>query len=210
MFLFIYLNLPMKFYYFNSLSHPLSAHLFLSLPVSSRHILSLPVCSRYGHHVSRTSYVLCDDPPTIQRIFSRLRSFGSSDGSYPQHCGGVPVLQVRDVTTGYDSSQPDCRSVSSLPPLQDGGSVVAPAPTLLPSLFSFFLPLLLPLVLFLRLPLLPFFLLLPLLLQVLPVTRNSHMITFSLQNGVVATLRTSGTEPKIKLYGEYCAAPGVR
>ncbi|XP_075871005.1 glucose 1,6-bisphosphate synthase isoform X1 [Nelusetta ayraudi] len=108
----------------------------------------------YGHHVSRTSYVLCDDPPTIQRIFSRLRSFGGSDGSYPQHCGGVPVLQVRDVTTGYDSSQPDRRSV-------------------------------------------------------LPVTRNSHMITFSLQNGVVATLRTSGTEPKIKLYGEYCAAPGV-
>lgn len=52
-----------------------------------------------------------------------------------------------------------------------------------------------------------FFLPLP---QVLPVTRNSHMITFSLENGVVATLRTSGTEPKIKVYGEYCAAPGDR
>lgn len=36
------------------------------------------------------------------------------------------------------------------------------------------------------------------------------MITFSLQNGVVATLRTSGTEPKIKFYSEYCAAPGIR
>lgn len=93
--------------------------LFPSLPVSSitSHLFpSLPVSSSYGHHVSRTSYVLCDDPPTIQRIFSRLRSFGGSDGSYPQHCGGVPVLQVRDVTTGYDSSQPDHRSVSSSPP----------------------------------------------------------------------------------------------
>lgn len=46
--------------------------------------------------------------------------------------------------------------------------------------------------------------------EVLPVTRSSHMITFSLQNGVVATLRTSGTEPKIKYYTEYCAAPGTR
>ncbi|KAK9529750.1 hypothetical protein VZT92_013824 [Zoarces viviparus] len=36
------------------------------------------------------------------------------------------------------------------------------------------------------------------------------MITFTLQNGVVATLRTSGTEPKIKCYTEYCAAPGTR
>lgn len=35
------------------------------------------------------------------------------------------------------------------------------------------------------------------------------MITFSLQNGIVATLRTSGTEPKIKFYSEYCAAPGI-
>lgn len=36
------------------------------------------------------------------------------------------------------------------------------------------------------------------------------MITFTLQNGVVATLRTSGTEPKIKYYTEFCATPGQR
>lgn len=36
------------------------------------------------------------------------------------------------------------------------------------------------------------------------------MITFTLQNGVVATLRTSGTEPKIKYYTEFCAPPGKR
>lgn len=46
-------------------------------------------------------------------------------------------------------------------------------------------------------------------MEVLPVT-SSHMITFTLQNGIVATLRTSGTEPKIKYYTEYCAAPGNR
>ncbi|XP_076590755.1 glucose 1,6-bisphosphate synthase [Chaetodon auriga] len=106
----------------------------------------------YGYHVSKTSYVVCNDPPTIQKIFNRIRNF-EGEGSYPKTCGGVQIVHVRDVTTGYDSSQPDLRSV-------------------------------------------------------LPVTKSSHMITFTLQNGVVATLRTSGTEPKIKYYTEYCASPG--
>ncbi|CAJ1066375.1 glucose 1%2C6-bisphosphate synthase isoform X1 [Xyrichtys novacula] len=113
----------------------------------------LNIYQTYGHHLSKTSYVVCNDPPTIQKIFSRIRNF-EGKGLYPKVCGGVQVVHVRDVTTGYDSSQPDLRSV-------------------------------------------------------LPVTKSSHMITLTLQNGVVATLRTSGTEPKIKYYTEYCAAPGV-
>ncbi|KAK9520355.1 hypothetical protein VZT92_020248 [Zoarces viviparus] len=113
----------------------------------------LNIYQTYGHHVSQTSYVVCEDPPTIQTIFCRIRNF-DGEASYPKTCGGVRIVHVRDVTTGYDSSRPDLRSV-------------------------------------------------------LPVTRSSHMITFTLQNGVVATLRTSGTEPKIKCYTEYCAAPGT-
>ncbi|KAM3615782.1 uncharacterized protein V6R79_007700 [Siganus canaliculatus] len=112
----------------------------------------LNIYQKYGYHLSRTSYVICNDPPTIQRIFSRIRNLDGA-GSYPKTCGGVPIVHVRDVTTGYDSSRADLRSV-------------------------------------------------------LPVSRSGHMITFTLQNGVVATLRTSGTEPKIKFYTEYCAAPG--
>ncbi|XP_056417052.1 glucose 1,6-bisphosphate synthase [Hyla sarda] len=42
----------------------------------------------------------------------------------------------------------------------------------------------------------------------LPVSKNSQMITFTFQNGCVATLRTSGTEPKIKYYAEMCGVPG--
>jgi len=41
----------------------------------------------------------------------------------------------------------------------------------------------------------------------LPVSKSSHMITLWLDNGVVITLRTSGTEPKLKYYTEYCAPP---
>uniref|UniRef100_A0A8C4DWX3 Phosphoglucomutase 2 like 1 n=1 Tax=Dicentrarchus labrax TaxID=13489 RepID=A0A8C4DWX3_DICLA len=63
----------------------------------------------YGYHVSKTSYVVCNDPPTIQKIFSRIRNF-DGEGSYPKTCGGEQIVHIRDVTTGYDSSQPDLRS----------------------------------------------------------------------------------------------------
>ncbi|KAH8416179.1 hypothetical protein KR222_010112, partial [Zaprionus bogoriensis] len=41
----------------------------------------------------------------------------------------------------------------------------------------------------------------------LPVSASSHMITFTFRNGVVVTLRTSGTEPKLKYYAEMCGKP---
>lgn len=41
----------------------------------------------------------------------------------------------------------------------------------------------------------------------LPVSKSSQMITFTFKNGLVITLRTSGTEPKIKYYSELCASP---
>ncbi len=72
-------------------------------------MLPLPVF-RYGYHVSHTSYIICEDPPTIQKIFSRIRNF-DGEGLYPKTCGGVQIVHIRDVTTGYDSSQPDLRSV---------------------------------------------------------------------------------------------------
>ena len=41
----------------------------------------------------------------------------------------------------------------------------------------------------------------------LPTDPNSEMITFGFENGVVMTLRNSGTEPKLKYYLEYCGQP---
>ncbi|CAG5129720.1 unnamed protein product, partial [Candidula unifasciata] len=41
----------------------------------------------------------------------------------------------------------------------------------------------------------------------LPTSKSSQMITFKFANGCVATLRTSGTEPKIKYYTEHRPDP---
>lgn len=72
---------------------------------------------------------------------------------YPDTLGGeYRIASVRDLTTGFDSSQPDKRAK-------------------------------------------------------LPISETSQMITFQLENGTVLTLRTSGTEPKLKYYAEYCASP---
>ncbi|KAF7666220.1 hypothetical protein LDENG_00114540 [Lucifuga dentata] len=106
----------------------------------------------YGYHISKNSYFICHEQDVIRSLFERLRNYSGQKGSYPTECGGFSISAVRDLTTGYDSSQPDKKAV-------------------------------------------------------LPTSKSSQMITFTFSNGGVATMRTSGTEPKIKYYTELCA-PG--
>ena len=68
--------------------------------------------STYGYHHSLNSYYLCHDPATTDRIFARIRNYagGAAAGAgaaYPDtFCGGrYRVTGVRDLTTGYDSTQ---------------------------------------------------------------------------------------------------------
>lgn len=107
----------------------------------------------YGYHVSNNSYYICHDQNIISKMFDRMRNF-KGPNTYPESVGGGKFIikDIRDLTTGYDSSQPDKKAV-------------------------------------------------------LPVSASSQMITFSFVNGCVLTLRTSGTEPKIKYYSEMCARP---
>lgn len=44
----------------------------------------------------------------------------------------------------------------------------------------------------------------------LPVSPSNPMITFTFTNGLVATIRASGTEPKLKYYTELCASPSIQ
>lgn len=107
----------------------------------------------YGYHVSNNSYYICHDQDVINKMFNRMRNFSGPD-TYPESVGNgrFVISEVRDLTTGYDSSQPEKKAI-------------------------------------------------------LPVSASSQMITFTFANGTVLTLRTSGTEPKIKYYSEMCATP---
>ncbi|XP_034627769.1 phosphoglucomutase-2 isoform X1 [Trachemys scripta elegans] len=110
------------------------------------------IYDEYGYHITKASYFICHDPKTIKELFEKLRNYDGKN-TYPKSCGKFKVSGVRDLTTGYDSSQPDQKAV-------------------------------------------------------LPTSKSSQMITFTFANGGVATMRTSGTEPKIKYYAELCAPPG--
>ncbi|XP_056266368.1 phosphoglucomutase-2 [Pseudoliparis swirei] len=111
------------------------------------------IYEEYGYHLSKNSYFICHDQEVIRSLFERLRGHGGQKDSYPTECGRFSIAAVRDLTTGYDNSQPGNKAV-------------------------------------------------------LPASSSSQMITFTFSNGGVATIRTSGTEPKIKYYTELCAAPG--
>ena len=113
--------------------------------------------SKYGFFESRNSYFICHDPGTIRTLFDRIR-FGESGNelqplNYPKTIGKFNVVSVRDLTNGFDSTQPDKKAA-------------------------------------------------------LPTSKSSQMITFTVQHSqessvkAVLTLRTSGTEPKIKYYSE--------
>ncbi|XP_029048774.1 phosphoglucomutase-2 [Osmia bicornis bicornis] len=106
---------------------------------------------QYGYHISKNSYWICYEPDVIKKIFERLRTYSGKSNTYPVDIlkGKYTITGVRDLTTGYDNTQPEKKAV-------------------------------------------------------LPVSKSSQMITFTFNNGLVVTLRTSGTEPKIKYYSELC------
>jgi len=110
------------------------------------------IYKRYGYHCSRISYFLHGGADVLQKIFDPLRNFNGVSNSYPKSIAQKYfITDVRDLTTGYDSSRDDKRAI-------------------------------------------------------LPVDPKTQMITFKFSNGIVATLRSSGTEPKLKYYCEYCAS----
>jgi phosphomannomutase len=126
------------------------------------------IYAKYGIAVSNNSYLLCYDPPTITRIFNKIRVSGAGKpenatcgDTYPRRfvhpkTGSVfEVKDVRDLHTGYDSSTPDKKAT-------------------------------------------------------LPTSTDSEMLTLTFTNGAAITIRTSGTEPKVKYYSELTGTDHAR
>uniref|UniRef100_A0A1A9WEI5 Phosphoglucomutase-2 n=1 Tax=Glossina brevipalpis TaxID=37001 RepID=A0A1A9WEI5_9MUSC len=72
------------------------------------------IYEEYGYHCTDSSYFFCDKPEVIQRILDRLRNFQMAlPGTYPASIlnGEFCIKHIRDLTTGLDTAQPDCRAI---------------------------------------------------------------------------------------------------
>ncbi|WP_411024523.1 hypothetical protein, partial [Salmonella sp. s57936] len=68
------------------------------------------IYDEYGYHITQNSYFICHNQDTIKQLFERLRNY-DGENTYPKECRGFAVSSVRDLTTGYDSNQPDLKAV---------------------------------------------------------------------------------------------------
>jgi len=60
---------------------------------------------KYGYFGFRQGYFVADSPDKTCAVFQRIRSEG-----YPADIGGLPVVSVRDLGTGLDTSKPNGRT----------------------------------------------------------------------------------------------------
>lgn len=63
--------------------------------------------AKYGHFCQNNSYYKIYEPGKMAQIFERLRN----GGKYWERVGEYEIENIRDLTTGHDSSQPDGRAV---------------------------------------------------------------------------------------------------
>ena len=60
-----------------------------------------------GYYFTKNHYFLCYDPAKMTAVFDGIRN----NGNYPKTCGEFAIKDIRDLTTGYDSSQPDKKAI---------------------------------------------------------------------------------------------------
>ena len=155
---------------------------------------------RYGYYASNNSYFICHDKDVIRRIFARIRTGGrpaNAAASAPakKSLGGLlrkaDKQKVAKLLEDFDENNPSPATSSShpasntRPTLSDyittcGAYKIAAVRDLTAPGFDSRTTDGAP---------------------TLPI-QDSEMITFYFENGCVCTLRTSGTEPKIKYYTE--------
>ncbi|KAJ1814144.1 hypothetical protein LPJ56_003138, partial [Coemansia sp. RSA 2599] len=136
--------------------------------------------SRYGYFVSSNLYFICPDPAKTNRIFSRIR-FGNGDGGDGE----------QDSVERTEFARPHRNDVLRYP-RTIGGFAVSYIRDLtigfeMRDVDKHLGPLTVS-----ESQFVPSF----------PVSAGSHMITFETSNGGRLTMRTSGTEPKLKYYLE--------
>lgn len=116
----------------------------------------------FGYHVTHNSYYICHEQGTIQKIFRRIRNYGSP-GEYPKEVGHCKIVYIKDFTAGVTIPDEGNGENNHLKVLGTG----------LDQDYT-----------------------------------SGEMVMFKCDNGLSVTIRTSGTEPKLKYYSELvCKAP---
>ena len=134
-------------------------------------------------YVPNCEWIISEKLNTLDLFENFLISFPFlSPTQYPATCGTAAVTGVCDITVGYDSTRPPHYKPVRYYPLHTLLGQVKPV-----LLVSYHYT-----------------------IQVLPVDPSSQMIMFTLDNNCEFTLRTSGTEPKIKYYVYMFSPPGVQ
>jgi len=62
---------------------------------------------KYGYFATKNRYFFCYDPKVMEAIFKEIRN----GGKYCESVGPFKIKDIRDLTTGYDSSRPDKKPV---------------------------------------------------------------------------------------------------
>eukprot|EP00826_Nyctotherus_ovalis_P046448 TRINITY_DN524_c0_g3_i12.p2 TRINITY_DN524_c0_g3~~TRINITY_DN524_c0_g3_i12.p2 ORF type:complete len:251 (-),score=82.79 TRINITY_DN524_c0_g3_i12:181-933(-) len=60
-----------------------------------------------GYYATKNHYFLCYDPLKMQAAFDGMRN----RGEYTKTCGEFPIKYIRDLTTGFDSMQPNKKAI---------------------------------------------------------------------------------------------------
>jgi len=61
----------------------------------------------YGFFATQNKYFFCYDPITLDKVFAGIRN----GGAYHPAAGKHKIKNIRDLTTGYDNTQPDNKAI---------------------------------------------------------------------------------------------------
>lgn len=65
--------------------------------------------AKYGYYMMKTRYFFTPTPAVVKTVMDNIRVMNS--GTYPSQIGNYKIKYIRDLTVGYDNSQPNNKPV---------------------------------------------------------------------------------------------------
>jgi len=65
------------------------------------------IYKEFGYYITKNHYFKVYDPSIMFKVFENIRN----EGKYAEKCGAYKIKSIRDLTVGYDDSQPDKKPI---------------------------------------------------------------------------------------------------